>query len=136
VADYTVRVTREGTLWVAGVAGDLGKGIVATADYERFADIEPGMREVIADATDRDPASFTIALRYAFGGPDTTWRVREYLAAERAAQAAQERCDRARADLITALHGSLSLRAIADLVGLSHQRVHQIVHETGNGPAA
>lgn len=123
---YEVTVTREDNLWVA-VAQGLPEGLVGAADFDHFADIEDGMREVIADLTDSDPGRFDVIWRYDLGG-DTTKTVLEYLAAQRSAHEAVDRRDQARAKLVRTLRGKLSQRAIADLLGLSHQRVNQLIN--------
>lgn len=123
---YEVTVTREDNLWVA-VAHGLPDGLVGAADFDHFTDVEDGMREVIADLLGLSPSDFDVSWHYDFGG-DTTGTVQEYLAAQRSAHEAADWRDKARAKLVHALRGKLSQRAIADLLGLSHQRVNQLIN--------
>jgi len=122
---YTVTVTREDNLWVAVVDG-LPQGVVGAADFEHFSDIHEDMRELIADLTDADPSDFTVEWRYELAG-DVTALVTEYLEAGREADRVEGWRDAARAALLRRLNGPLSQRALADLVGVSHQRINQLV---------
>lgn len=128
---FTVTVTREDNLWVAIVTDGLDVGAIGAADFEHFADIDPGMREIIADLTGIEPEQFNVTWLYEFGGTDATGLVREFQDAERMAKELAKWRDEARARLVAEMkNGKLSQRAIADLLGLSHQRVHQISHTT------
>lgn len=126
---YPVTVTREDNLWVSVVTDGLAEGTVGAADFEHFAEVDPGMREVIADLTSAEPDHFDISWRYEFSEKDHTALIREFQAAERVAAALAHWRDRARRRLVGELNGQLSQRALADLIGLSHQRIHQISHE-------
>jgi predicted XRE-type DNA-binding protein len=125
---YTVTVTREDNLWVAVVTDGLEEGFVGANDFERFADVDPGMREVIADLTGIQPAQFNVAWRYEFDGENETALVLEFQEANRIAEDMAEWRDKVRSRLVSELGRTLSQRAIADLLGLSHQRVNQLTH--------
>jgi predicted XRE-type DNA-binding protein len=125
---YTVTVTREDNLWVAVVTDGLEEGFVGANDFERFADVDPGMREVIADLTGIPPAQFNVTWRYEFNGENATALVLEFQEANRIAEDMVEWRDKVRSHLVSELGRTLSQRAIADLLGLSHQRVNQIAH--------
>jgi predicted transcriptional regulator len=125
---FTVTVTREDTLWVAVVSDGLERGHVGADDFERFADIDPGMREIIADLTGIQPSQFNVSWRYEFGDEDETALVLEYQEAHRIAEDMAEWRDRVRSRLVSDLSKKLSQRAVADLLGLSHQRVNQLSH--------
>jgi hypothetical protein len=86
--------------------------------------------------TDAEPDDFAIHWRYEVNGRDVTDVLSRFMAAERAlrdvmeaeAAKAAER-DAARLDAINAVRSAgLSQRVAADVVGLSHQRVHQLVN--------
>lgn len=125
-----VTVTREGTLWVALIDG------VGATDVEHFSDLDVEVRDYVAGMTDAEPGDFGIHWRYEVNGRDVTNALARFMAAERelrevmAAEAtkAAER-DAARLDAINAVRSAgLSQRVAADVVGLSHQRVHQLVN--------
>jgi hypothetical protein len=82
-------------------------------------------------------------LRYEVNGRDVTDALTRFMAAERelreimeyeAAKAAER--DAARLDAIHAVRSAgLSQRVAADVVGLSHQRVHQLVNTPAEEPS-
>ncbi|AOS63058.1 hypothetical protein [Actinoalloteichus hymeniacidonis] len=123
---FVVRVSREDNLWVAVVDGLPG----GATDTIRLDDIELETRDLIAGLTDREPSGFQLEWRFEQDGHDLTpmlsalrWREVE------AATAAGLR-DEARRVAIGALRGArLSLRAVAELMGISHQRVQQLTDE-------
>ncbi|MBO0832250.1 MAG: MerR [Actinobacteria bacterium] len=122
---YEVTVIREDGVWVADLHGD-GLGPAAT-QTERFADLDVEVRDLIAGLTDTDPDSFGLAWRYVFGGQDVTEIIIDLTGTEHAyAQAVADR-DAARREAIRALlEANLSQSAIGDVLGLSHQRIHQL----------
>jgi hypothetical protein len=129
MTSYDVTVTREDNLWVAHADN------VGATDVEHFKDLEVEVRDYIAGMTDADPSDFAIQWRYKVNGRDVTDALTRFMAAERelrdvmaeeAAKAAER--DAARLDAIKAVRSAgLSQRVAADVVGLSHQRVHQLV---------
>lgn len=124
---FTVTVTREAGLWTAKVTD----GLEAAGEFKRFTDIEPGMRAVIANLTGVPPSGFYLRWRYEFDDEDATDLVLQYQEAHRIAEDVAEWREGVRARLVSTLNGQISQRAIADLLGLSHQRVNQIAR----GPA-
>ncbi|MGH3688214.1 MAG: MerR [Pseudonocardiaceae bacterium] len=129
MTSYDVRVTRDDNLWVA-LIDDVG-----ATDVEHFSDLDVEVRDYIAGMTDADLDDFVIHWRYEVNGRDVTDALARFMAAERelrdimeeeAAKAAER--DAARLDAIEAVRSAgLSQRVAADVVGLSHQRVHQLV---------
>jgi len=119
-----VTVTREDNLWVAVV-----DGVPAGAtDVERFSELEIEVRDLVAGLTDRGPDRFNLDWRYLPGGIDVTVEIENLVHARTDAAAAAGRRDEALRSAIAALRGAgLSVRAIADVVELSHQRVHQLL---------
>lgn len=125
--DYTVTVTRDENLWVVRVAG-LPEHVAGVADYLHFSEIKDEVPEFIADLTRSAPENFTITWRYEFGGEDVTEDVIQYLVAEEELRRSQTGRDRARARVLeTMRREGVTQRAMADVVDLSHQRVHQLL---------
>ncbi len=132
MTSYDVTVTRDDSLWVALVDG------VGATDVEHFSDLDIEVRDYIAGMTDADPDDFAIQWRYEVNGRDVTDALARFMAAERelrevmeveAVKAAER--DAARLDAIKVVRAAgLSQRVAADVVGLSHQRVHQLVNST------
>ncbi|MBO0835767.1 MAG: MerR [Actinobacteria bacterium] len=123
---YEVTVTRDDGLWAAVISG-LPPLMIGATDVERFADLDVEVRDLIAGLTDTDPDSFGLAWRYVFGGQDVTEIIIDLTGTEHAyAQAVADR-DAARREAIRALlEANLSQSAIGDVLGLSHQRIHQL----------
>ncbi|MGH3779069.1 MAG: MerR [Pseudonocardiaceae bacterium] len=130
MTSYDVTVTRENNLWVA-LVDEIG-----ATDVEHFPELDVEVRDYIAGMTDTDPDDFAVRWRYEVNGRDITDVLTRFMAAERelrevmkeeAAKAAER--DAARLDAIKAVRSAgLSQRVAADVLGLSHQRVHQLVH--------
>ena len=130
MTSYDVTVTRDDNLWVAAVNG------VGATDVEHFSDLDVEVRDYIAGMTDAESDAFDIHWRYEVNGRDVTDTLARFMAAERelrevmkteAAKVAER--DAARLDAINAVRSAgLSQRVAADVVGLSHQRVHQLVN--------
>ncbi|MGW3959540.1 winged helix-turn-helix domain-containing protein [Amycolatopsis sp. NPDC005003] len=125
---FTVVVTREANRWTATVVDGLEPGTVADREFERFADVDPGMRAILHGVTGVDPAQFYVRWRYRFGGDEQTGLVQDYQEAHRIAEEVAEWHEGVRTRLVATLNGRISQRAIADLLGLSHQRVNQLAH--------
>lgn len=129
MTSYDVAVTRDDNLWVALVDG------VGATDVEHFSDLEVEVRDYVAGMTDADPNDLAIHWRYEVNGRDVTDALARFMAAERELRGAMEleaakaaARDAARLDAINAVRvAGLSQRVAADVVGLSHQRVHQLV---------
>jgi len=124
---YPVTVTRDENLWAA-VVHDLPKGIIGATDTEHFADLETEVRDLIAGLIDADPDGFRIEWRFELGGRDVTQAVTGLMQAEAALRAARESRDNLRSYALEVLAGTgLSQAAIGDVLGVSHQRVHQLL---------
>jgi predicted XRE-type DNA-binding protein len=134
---YNVTVTRENGLWVADIHGDdLGP---AATDTERFAHLDTEVHDLIAGLTDTDPGDFDITWRYVIDGNDVTAAVTRLGAAETELRAASSAREEARVGVLDQLaRAGLSQAAIGEVLGLSHQRVHQLLKDSpghGTGPA-
>jgi hypothetical protein len=123
---YQVEVTRENGLWAADIWGpELGP--MAT-DTVHFADLETEVRDLIAGLTDTDPGDFELSWRYSLGGADMTSTISRLLAAEVGLQRATQAHEEARRAALRELASTgLSQSVIGDVLGVSHQRVHQLL---------
>jgi hypothetical protein len=122
-AVYRVNVTRERDSWLADVPDVAGAHTFARS----LSALQRGVREVIVLMTDRpDDAldDFDLDVRYEIGDSSAA------VAAARRARAEAERAERVSAEAIrqavAELPASLSVRDVAALLGVSHQRVAQV----------
>lgn len=123
---YEVTVTRESNLWVADVKDR--RLAPAAMDYEHLADLHEDLPSFIADIANVDPDDVEIAYRYEVNGRDLTAPLQRLMNAEQELRRLQAESERARKEaLATMADAGLSQRAMADAVGLSHQRVQQLV---------
>ncbi len=121
---YDVTVSREDELWVTDVAG-----MTAATDVLRFGDLDVEVRDLIAGLTDADPEEFEIRWHHRAGDDDVTALIGELAEVEAAAEAATVRRDAVRLEIIRRLSAAgLSQRVVADVLGLSHQRVNQLAN--------
>jgi hypothetical protein len=122
---YEVTVVRDDAMWVADVLG-AGLGPVAT-QTDKFADLDTEVRDLIAGLTDTGPDSFGLAWRYVLDGRDVTSVIVDLAESDHAYRQAAAARDAARREVIrTLLNARLSQSAIGDVLGLSHQRIHQL----------
>jgi hypothetical protein len=120
---YHVTVSREDDLWVAVVA-DLAAG---ATDVEHFDDLDVEVRDIIAGLTDADPEDFDVDWQYLQGEHDFTQQLLRWSESERAVAELLAERDEARHALIESMReAKLSFREIADVMGLSHQRIAQL----------
>jgi hypothetical protein len=124
---YEVTVRREGGLWAVVING-LPPNVIGATDVDRFADLDAEVRELIADLTDADPGSFSLFWQYVIGDEDVTIEVTRLRHAEQALRQATGERDEARRAAIEALTSAeVSQAVIGDVLGLSHQRIHQML---------
>ena len=124
---YPVTVTRDSGLWVAEVDG-LPPASIGVTDVERFADLDTEVRDLLAGLTQTDPDSFGLTWRYVIDGRDVTSLIEAVFGAEVAYEAAAAARDAARRAVIRSLdRADVPQSAIGDLLGLSHQRVSQLL---------
>jgi hypothetical protein len=123
---YSVVVSREVGLWVAVVEG-LAAG---ATDVEKFEDLEDAVRDLIASLVEIEPDSFWIDWQYRLGTQDLTVLIANLREWESLAEQATRHRDATRRALVESMRSAgLSYREIADVVGLSHQRIGQLVAE-------
>ncbi len=122
---YEVTVTREDGVWVADIHGEeLGPAATQT---DQFAGLDTEVRDLIAGLTGSDPNSFGLAWRYVLGDQDVTSVIIDLAGSEHAYAEATAARDAARREAIRVLLAArLSQAAIGDVLGLSHQRIHQL----------
>lgn len=124
---YEVTVRREDGMWSV-VAGGLPPGVIGAIDVDRFADLDVEVREFIADLTGAEPDGFRLHWQYIIGDHDVTVQITDYAHAELALRDAALARDAARRAALEALSGTgVSQAVIGDVLGLSHQRVHQLL---------
>jgi len=124
MTSYAVTVTRDDNLWVAVIDG-LSPG---ATDVERLADLEVEVRDLIAGLTDTDPDAFAIHWRYEVNGVDVTDKLGRFLAVDSELRDRMKEREALRAETVmTMAKAGVSQRVIADVIGVSHQRVHQLI---------
>lgn len=124
--DYRVDVSRESSGWVAVV-----RGLPAGAtEVDHFDELDVEVRDLIAGLADREPDSFDLSWHYRQGDVEYTRPVEELVHWREQSRQAAENAERARLEIITTLRAAgLSQRAIAEVIGTSHQRVAQLLAE-------
>lgn len=125
---YHVTVTREDGTWFADVDG-LPSNLIGATDVPRFADRDVEVRDLVAGLTDTAPDQFDLAWRFSFGDSDVTELVIEFEHVERHLDELETRRDELRRELIrVGLAAKLWQSAIADVLGVSQQRVNQLAN--------
>lgn len=103
----------------------------ARANGLKIEQLHADVPALIADLADRDPGDLDITWRYQFFGQDVTSEVLALMTAtDQLDRARRQRDDAVRAALVALRGAGLSQRVIGDTVGLSKQRIHQILHES------
>jgi hypothetical protein len=126
---YDVTVYREDDLWVADIPD-----LVAATDMFRFADLDVEVRDLVSGLTDVDPGSIDLRWRYRAGDDDVTELIEGLFEVELDIQHGTARRDALRQEIISRMSAAgLSQRVIGDVLGLSHQRVHQLAKAANPG---
>jgi predicted XRE-type DNA-binding protein len=121
---YSVTVSREDNLWVAVVDGLPG----GATDVERFEDLREAVHDLIATLQDVEPGNFWVQWRFRQGSHELFDELRELRQWEKQAELALANRDAVRrAAIETMRQAGLSYREIADVIGMSHQRVGQLL---------
>jgi hypothetical protein len=126
-AVYRVNVTRERDAWLADVPDVQGAHTFARS----LSALQRNVREVVVLMTDRPDGAlddFDLDIRYEIGDSSAA------VATARRARAEAEQAERVSAEAIrqavAELPASMSVRDVAALLGVSHQRVAQVRAET------
>lgn len=124
---YRVTVTRDDGLWAAVVDAGLPPGVIGATDVEHFRDLDAAVRDLIAGLTDTKTSAFRVEWHYLQNGSEYGPVIEELKYWSHEVDAAVGNRDRMRKAAITSMRNAgLSLRDIADVLGISHQRVHQL----------
>jgi hypothetical protein len=123
---YQVTVTREDGLWVADIwNAELGP---AATDAARFTDLDTEVRDLISGLTGSEPDEAVLAWRFVIDDADVTLAVTRLLDAEAELRNATRARTEARSQALRELaDAGLPQSAIGDILGVSHQRVHQLL---------
>ena len=122
----TVRVFREGKWWVADVVGVPG----AATETGRLSELELEVRDFLAGFYDQDDESFDLVWDLSDVVGEEGQGVWEKFVAERKAlEAGRTRFETERLATLRVLHeAGVSVRDSGALVGVSHQRVSQLLN--------
>jgi hypothetical protein len=123
---YDVEVSREAGYWVAVVHGVRG----GATESRRLSALDSEVRDLLSGLLDIDADSLGLTWNYEPAlGPAASKRVTEYGVARDDLGQAQEAYDRAQRLAVDELRtADVSLRDSATLLGMSFQRVQQLVH--------
>lgn len=125
---FSVTVFRENNLWVAVVDGLPG----GATDVERFEGLHDAVHDLIATLQDIEPGAFWVQWRFRQGSYELFDELRELRQWEKQAELALANRDAARRAAIGAMRqAGLSYREIADVIGMSYQRVGQLLESDG-----
>ena len=123
--NYRVDVSREGHHWVAEVQGVPG----GATEVRRLVDLDVEVRDLLAGLLDTDEESLELAYDFRQALGDAAAKAWETFTAER--EELYERQRQFEADRRSAIQAlrdqGISTRDTAHLVGLSHQRVSQLL---------
>lgn len=123
---YTVTVSRESGYWVAVVEGMRG----GATETRRLSALDTEVRDLISGLTDIDPQEILLEWDLWPALHDATKVVESLHDLRRDLDAAQRHYDESLRATVHALNDEqVSLRDTAYLVGLSHQRVHQLLSD-------
>lgn len=122
---YQVRVSRENQWWVAEVDGMPA----AATETRRLADLDAEVRDLLAGLLEVDEESLTIHYDFSQAFGTTAAEAWEQFVTERdELYRRQQQLEHDRSAIVRTLrdHG-VSTRDVGKLVGLSHQRVSQLL---------
>lgn len=124
MSTYTAQVTREGRWWMVAVPE-----VDGLTQARRLSEAEQMARELVAVTTGQDVESVEVEVRVE---PVDGVDVQALLARIRADRAEAERLEREASEVARSLARDLvardvPLRDVGMILGVSHQRVHQLV---------
>ncbi len=136
VSTYRVVVSREDPWWVAVAHGDGLPAHGAATETRTISDLEDNVRDLIVLRTNADlhmsyeRAAELIDVQWSYDlPPDAAAALRDYHESKRELAAAQARYAESERQAASVLRSETraSLRDVAALMGISHQRVHQLL---------
>jgi hypothetical protein len=133
MTSFDVEVYRDGKWWMADIAS-----LDLLTQSRRLANIDAVAREAIAVTLDANPDSFSINVKMRPIGEIDVDALRDEIDHVQAAAAELERTVAAKSKELTQslAKAGVPVRDIGTIIGLSHQRAHQLVHEeSGAGDA-
>lgn len=127
VKSFEAVVSREGKWWMVAIPA-----INGLTQARRVAEAELMAREYIAVALDLELDEVEVSIRYDIAVPVGTGDVAEIVSSIKAerqqAQMLEQRANEAAEQLAKALAAkSVPLRDVGEILGVSHQRAHQLV---------
>ncbi len=124
---YEVAVTRSGDWWTIEVTSGLPVNVLGVSQVRRLNDAENIARRLIADLLEADPSAIEIDLNVDLPADLAlaleTYRSAEKIETDARSSAAQMRSVAA----TTLLEANLTMRESGLILGLSHQRIKQLV---------
>lgn len=128
---YRVDADRDGQYWHIRVPE-----VERSTQARTLREIEPMARDLIAIMTDADPGSFELDVHLSLP-EDVRQELDTAADLRKTAASAQSEAARLSRQAARRLHDlGLPLRDIGRVLGISYQRVHQLVDEAGPPPAA
>lgn len=123
---YVVQVSREDGFWVAAVAGVAG----AATETRRLAHLEVEVRDLLSGLLDVDDDTFDLEFQFAPAlASAAAGALRAYRSSRERLAAVQSVYERGQARVVQQLRADgVTLRDVAYLTGMSHQRVQQLEH--------
>jgi DNA-directed RNA polymerase specialized sigma24 family protein len=123
VKTFDVEVHREGNYWVAEVLGVRG----GATETRRLANLDAEVTDLLSGLLDLDPDQIRLR-RHLHLTPGAMKMLEAYAEARIELEEARQRYDRVQRDAVHELRAAdLSLRDSAELLGVSFQRVQQLV---------
>ena len=120
-----------GQWWEIEVTDGLPANMVGVSQCRRLTEVEATVVALIADLLDIDEEGIEVELTINL--PEALARkLDEYRSVTQAEQAAHDRAAKVRADTAAALvDARLTMREAGQILGLSHQRIKQLVDQAG-----
>lgn len=130
---YQVTVSRQDGAWFADVEG-LAPNLIGATDVQHFVDLDVEVRDLVGGLTDTGPEEFDLTWKILFGDTDVTQLVSGLEHIEETLDTLEARRDGLRAELIkVGLAARLSQAVVADVLGVSQQRVGQLANASWKG---
>lgn len=127
VASFVVRVTRSADWWVLEVISGLPADVVGVSQVRRLTEVDRVARGLISELVQIDPASIELRLDVELSGPLHDF-AELFHDADIIESTARREASLARSRAVAGLLGEdLTMREAGAILGLSHQRIKQLV---------